>query len=200
MDTHHRHREQMKPAEAVDRPAPGTWRGRPAALAGTVRRAVGNRQVRAAREVLSHLPRTAWNGPERAALLLRLDLLRDCSRMGGEAFAAVLAAAMPGKPDALYALGVCLAGRGRYVQALEHLFLVAEQAPDYGSGAATAAILRILKPAGAGNPVAGRYWERLGRVLHRPGPDGGTYRTRNRAGVGCGHPPVRVNAPRRRYP
>jgi thioredoxin-like negative regulator of GroEL len=98
---------------------------------------------------------------------LRIDLLRGCSRIGGEAFAAILAAAMPGTSVALYALGVCLAGRGRYMQALEHLLLAVELEPNYGSGAAKAAALRVLSLASDRNPAAGRYWEKLGRVLHR---------------------------------
>jgi thioredoxin-like negative regulator of GroEL len=117
--------------------------------------------------------------------------------MGGKAAAAALAAAMPGTPEALYALGVCLASRGRYVQALEHLFLVVEQAPDYWSGVATATILRVLSLAGERNQAAGQYWERLGRALHRPGPDRRTYRTPNRAEEGRSHLRARVDAPER---
>jgi len=173
MDKHGPHRKEAEPADDAGQPALRTREDRAAALIRMAQRTVAKGKVGAAREVLSLLPRTAWGGPQRAALLSRIDLLRGCLKMGGETFVAVVAAAMPGTPDALYALGVCLASRGRYLEALEHLLLVVDRDPDYGAGVAKAAILRILVLAGERNQAAGQYWERLGRALHQPEPSGG---------------------------
>lgn len=134
---------------------------------GMARLAVERGDVNAARDALSHLPPNAHERSERTALLLRLGFLKDCSGMGGERAAAALAARKPADLKALYVLAVCLASRGRYVQALEHLFLIVEQDPDHRSGAAKAAVVRLLKILGDRSPLISGYWMRLGRVLHR---------------------------------
>ena len=165
--------------ERARSPTPGERAGRrngtgmAAALVGLAWIAAEDSDAKRARRILSQVPRTVFGGRGRRNLLARLNLLRACSEIGGADAVAVCADRIPGATDALYALGVCLASRGRYVQALEHLFLVAELDPDYRSGAAKAVILRILGLAGKRNRTAGQYWERLGRVLHRPEPGGG---------------------------
>lgn len=134
---------------------------------GMARLAVERGDVNGARDALSHLPPNARERSERTALLLRLGFLKDCSGMGGERAAAALAARKPADLNALYVLAVCLASRGRYVQALEHFFLIVEQDPEYRSGAAKAAVVRLLRIMGDRTPFISGYWMRLGRVLHR---------------------------------
>jgi len=90
--------------------------------------------------------------------------------MGGEDAAAALAATKPGGLDTLYALAVCLATRGRYAEALEHLFLLIEQNPGYRAGSARHAVMRILRIIGHGGPVGRRHWLRLGQTLRRARP------------------------------
>jgi len=167
MDEHEVQPGRTKPADALYQTASGGGDHLTATWIGMARLALERGEVNGARDALSRLPPNARQRSERTALLLRLGFLKDCSGMGGERAAAALAARKPADLNTLYVLAVCLASRGRYVQALEHFFLIVEQDPDYRSGAARAAVLRLLRIMGDRSPLISGYWMRLGRVLHR---------------------------------
>jgi thioredoxin-like negative regulator of GroEL len=148
------------------------------ALAHIARVALEDGDSQTAHRAASQIRHAPIAEDQRHRLLARLDFTKACcdQRRRSAAEARDRAA---GTLDGLFALAVCLLARGKYVQALEHLFLVVERDPDYRAGAAQTAVSRVLHLLGERNRLAASYWTRLGRACHRrrsthPSPREGT--------------------------
>jgi len=119
-----------------------------------------------ARDAASRIDEGSEEHGEAAAVLARLGFVSDCAAGGGPEAAQRALAESPDDPDAAYALASCLAVRGDYAQALEHLVGIVERDKGWRDGAAKDAMLRIFNIVGKRSELADEYRSRLARALY----------------------------------
>ncbi len=100
------------------------------------------------------------------AILARIEFLETCEQAGGLEAAQAAADAAADDPDKLYALGCCLAARGRYEDALETLLRSVQLDKDHRDAAAKKAMVQIFSLVGPKSDLANEYRSRLASALY----------------------------------
>jgi len=157
---------KLDEAGALYREALAGQKGHAGALLGLASVAMEKGDHETARDAASRIDEGSAEHGEAAALLARLDFAEGCAKSGGPEAAQEALAKSPDDPEALHALASCLAARGDYARALEHLVRIVERDKGWRDGAAKDAMLRIFNIVGKRSDLADEYRSRLARALY----------------------------------
>jgi len=157
---------ELDEAVALYREALAKQKDHAGALLGLAAVAMEKGDHGTARDAASSVDEGSAEHGEAAAILARLDFVEDCAKSGGLDAAEKALAESPGDPDASCALASCLAARGDYARALEHLVRIVERDKGWRDGAAKDAMLRIFNIVGKRSELADKYRSRLARALY----------------------------------